>query len=47
MKKKIWNSASNLAASPSAGQSAGRATSAGHVLTDDELARGCFCRKPK
>ena len=33
--------------SPSAGQSAGRATSAGHVLTDDDLARGCFCRKPK
>ena len=30
-----------------AAQASGRMTCAGHVLSDDEIARGCFCKKPK
>merc|ERR1711990_24995 len=28
-------------------ETSGRMTCAGHVLSDDEIARGCFCKKPK
>ena len=30
-----------------AAQAAGKMTCAGHVLTDEEIARGCSCKKPK
>ena len=30
-----------------AAQASGKMTCAGHVLTDDELALGCSCKKPK